>query len=485
MRVQPQKILIADSDATLRFVLSQTLSRLDYQVRATGNGATLLKWVMDGEGDVIIADALLPDVNLFDVLPRLFRQRPQLSVIVTSNATTLATTVSAIQAGAYEHLAKPFDMDELVAKVRSALARPTPVDAGRVRARALRDERLPLAGCSPSIQNVYRAVARLVDTNLTVMITGETGTGKLAVARALHELGRRRNGKFVTVKLGARPAEGLEAELFGDGEGRLGKLAGADGGTLFLDEVGEATPETQIRLLRLFDAGELPTDAASARAPDVRIVVATNRDLQALVCEGQFREDLYHRLNVAPLRLPALRERTEDIPHIVRAFLLRANGEGLPLKIIQPEALERLKAHLWPGNVRELENLVRRICALYAEETITVRMVANELGEREPPPLEEEEVTQTVSAIIANHLAPFFTERSDGELPDGFYKRVLDDAERPLIELTLAAAGGNQVRAAKMLGLNRGTLRRRIDDLGVDVAKAGASRTSLTPAHQL
>ena len=233
----------------------------------------------------------------------------------------------------------------------------------------MRDERLPLIGRSAPMQEVYRTIARLVGADLTVLILGESGSGKELVARALHDLGRRRDGKFVVINLAAVPRERVETELFGKGDGDFGKLVEADGGTLFLDEIGDMPLDAQTRLLRVFDGAEPAINPRTGRQPNVRVIAATNRDLRGLIREGLFREDLYFRLNVAPVRLPPLRERTEDIPDLARAFLLRANREGLPAKTIDAGALERLKAHAWPGNVRELENLIRRICALYAEET--------------------------------------------------------------------------------------------------------------------
>src|SRR6185295_14040161 len=255
---------------------------------------------------------------------------------------------------------------------------------------AMKDERLPLIGRSAPMQDVYRTIARLVGADLTVLILGESGTGKELVARALHDLGRRRDGRFVVINLAAVPRERVETELFGKGDGDVGKLVEADGGTLFLDEIGDMPLDAQTRLLRVFDGAEPALNPKTGRKPNVRVIAATNRDLRGLIQQGLFREDLYFRLNVAPVRLPPLRDRTEDIPDLARAFLLRANREGLPSKTIDQSALERLKTHPWPGNVRELENLIRRICALYAEELISARIVERELSEQAPAPVGED-----------------------------------------------------------------------------------------------
>jgi two-component system nitrogen regulation response regulator GlnG len=464
------KILIADDDASIRLVLSQAFTRLGYQVRATGNATTLLKWVSDGEGDLVITDVVMPDENVFDVLPRIRKERPKLPVIVMSAQNTLLTAVNAADAGAFDYVSKPFDLDDMTAAAKRALSRPADAEASRAQARALRDERLPLIGRSAPMQEVYRTVARLVGADLTVLILGESGTGKELVARALHELGRRRDGKFVVINLAATPRERVEEELFGKGEGDPGKLIEADGGTLFLDEIGDMPLDAQTRLLRVIDGGDMAVNPKTGRRPNVRIIAATNRDLRGLIREGLFREDLFFRLNVAPVRLPPLRERTEDIPELARSFLLRANREGLPAKTIDANALERLKGHSWPGNVRELENLIRRVCALYAEDLITARIVERELHDHSPPP-PGQEGPLTLAMLVERHLQSHFAEFADGVPPPGLYDRVLEEVEAPLIRLTLGATRGNQVRAADILGLNRNTLRKKINDLGIDRAK--------------
>jgi two-component system nitrogen regulation response regulator GlnG len=470
MNAAAKKILIADDDSSIRLVLSQAFTRLGYQVRATGNAATLLKWVTDGEGDLVVTDVVMPDENVFNVLPRIKKQRPKLPIIVMSAQNNLITAVNAADAGAFEYVPKPFDLDDMTSAARRALSRPADVEAARAQAKALRDDRLPLIGRSPPMQEVYRTIARLVGADLTVLITGESGSGKELVARALHDMGRRRDGKFVVINLAAVPRERVEAELFGRGDGDCGKLVEADGGTLFLDEIGDMPLDAQTRLLRVIDGSEPALNPKTGRRPNVRIIAATNRDLRSLIHQGLFREDLFFRLNVAPVRLPPLRDRTEDIPDLARAFLLRANREGLPAKTIDSGALDRLKAHAWPGNVRELENLVRRICALYAEDLISARIVERELADHRPAE-EGQERPATLSELVERNLASYFADQPEGLPPAGLYDRVLEDVERPLIALTLSATRGNQVRAAEVLGLNRNTLRKKIQDLGLEVSR--------------
>lgn len=470
MSAAGKKILIADDDASIRLVLSQSFTRLGYQVRATGNASTLLKWVSEGEGDLVITDVMMPDENVFDVLPRIRKERPKLPVIIMSAQNTLLTAVNAAEIGAFDYVPKPFDLDDMTALARRALARPADPEASRAQARAMRDERLPLIGRSAPMQEVYRTIARLVGADLTVLILGESGTGKELVARALHDMGRRKDGKFAVINLAATPRERVETELFGRADGESGKLVEADGGTLFLDEIGDMPLDAQTRLLRVIDGSEPALNPKTGRRPNARLIAATNRDLRALIAQGLFREDLYFRLNVAPIRLPPLRDRTEDIPDLARSFLLRANREGLPSKTIDQAALERLKLHGWPGNVRELENLIRRVCALYAEELITARIVEKELADQQPSQ-PGQEGPLTLAQLVERHLGGYFAEQPDGVPPVGLYDRVLEEVERPLIQLTLAATRGNQVRAAEILGLNRNTLRKKIQDLGVDLTR--------------
>jgi two-component system nitrogen regulation response regulator GlnG len=468
-----QKILIADDDASIRLVLSQAFTRLSYQVRATGNAATLLKWVSDGEGDLVITDVVMPDENIFDVLPNIRRRRPDLPVIVMSAQNTLVTAVNAAELGVFEYLPKPFDLDDMTTAASRALARPASGEAVRAQARAVRDERLPLIGRSAPMQEVYRTIARLVGADLTVLIQGESGSGKELAARALHEMGRRRDGRFVVMNLAAAPRDRVDSELFGKGDGDAGKIAEADGGTLFLDEIGDMPLDAQTRLLRIFDGADTAINPRTGRRPNVRVIAATNRDLRGLIAQRLFREDLYFRLNVAPLRLPPLRERIEDVPDLARHFLLHAHREGLPAKTIDRAAIERLQAHPWPGNVRELENLIRRVCALYPEDMITARIVDLELTERSAPGARTAGAA-SLSDVVGDHLAGYFASQPDGTPPDGLFERVMAEVERPLIRLTLAATRGNQLKAAKVLGLNRNTLRKRIHDLQIEPAKRPA-----------
>ena len=472
-------ILIADDDSAIRTVLNQALGRAGYDVRTTGTAAGLWRWVAAGDGNLVITDVILPDENGFDLIPRIKKLRPDLPIVVMSAQNTILTAITAAERGAFDYLPKPFDLKDLTAVVQRALASPQ-----AKRPESPEDESaqgLPLIGRSAAMQEIYRVIARLTQTDLTVMIMGESGTGKELVALALHDYGKRRHGTFVAVNMAAIPKELVESELFGHERGAFtgatnrgtGRFEQAEGGTLFLDEIGDMPLEAQTRLLRVLQQGEYTT--VGGRTPiktNVRIIAATNRDLRQLIQQGLFREDLYYRLNVVPLRLPPLRERVEDIPDLVRHFLRKAEDEGLPAKHLDAEALDILRHHRWPGNVRELENLIRRLAVLHSGETIPGSAIAAELKEpAKTSSLDDGEEAVSLSAAVERHLTKYFAEHGERLPPPGLYDRVLQDIERPLLSICLAATRGNQIRAAHLLGLNRNTLRKKIRDLGLEVIR--------------
>jgi two-component system nitrogen regulation response regulator GlnG len=474
-------VIVADDDRTIRTVLSQALTRAGCRVRSTGTVSTLWRWIEEGEGDVVVSDVMMPDGDALDLLPAIRRRRPDLPVIVMSAQNTVMTAIRANEMGAYEYLPKPFDLREVLAQVSKALSKrgraaPKPDEPPR-------EESLPLIGRSPAMQEVYRIMARLMTTDLGVMITGESGTGKELVARALHNFGQRKEGAFVAVNMAAIPPEQVEGELFGyagasgdagpEGRPGNGKFEMANGGTLFLDEIGDMPLTAQTRLLRVLQDGEFTRVGghATVRA-DVRIIAATHQDLRALVHEGKFREDLFYRINIVPIRLPPLRERLDDVPDLARAFLRNAEKDGLARKSINAEALEVLKKQDWPGNVRELENFMRRLAVLTPDETITAAVIAQEIKARpssvvNQPPAQNQRLSQSVEA----HLRRYFDLHGDALPPPGLYDRILREIELPLIALSLAATRGNQVKTADLLGINRNTLRKKIQDLDIQVTR--------------
>lgn len=477
-------ILIADDDTAIRTVLNQALGRVGYDVRATGNASTLWRWASSGEGDLVITDVMMPDENGLDLLPRIKKVRPDLPIIVMSAQNTFMTAIKAAERGAYEYLPKPFDLGELTQVVDRALSKPNRSREEKTSDVLEDDGKLPLIGRSPAMQDIYRVLARLMGTDLTVMISGESGTGKELVAKALHEYGKRKQGPFVAVNMAAIPRELIESELFGHEKGAFtgansksaGRFEQAEGGTLFLDEIGDMPLEAQTRLLRVLQEGEYTT--VGGRRPiktDVRIVAATNRDLRQLIRQGLFREDLFYRLNVVPLRLPPLRERSEDIPDLVRHFLSQAEAEGLPAKRIEADAVELMRQHAWPGNVRELENLVRRLTAIYTEEIVTATIIRQELMEASQPSVgggdQPPSDADSLSAAMEHHLTRYFAAHGDELPPNGMYDRIVREVERPLISMALGATRGNQLKAAALLGLNRNTLRKKIRDLDIQVVR--------------
>ena len=472
-------ILVADDDAAIRTVINQALTRAGYEVRAAANASTLWKWVEQGDGDLVITDVVMPDENGLDLVPRIRKLRPNMRIVVMSAQSTLMTAVQATERGAFEYLPKPFDINELTDIVRRGLETPTggPASPGP----DAMEETLPLIGRSPAMQEIYRTLARLMPTDLTVMITGEAGTGKELVARALHDYGKRKKADFIAVNMAAIPRELIESELFGHEKGAFtgatsrssGRFEQAARGTLFLDEIGDMPIEAQTRLLRVLQEGEYTTVGGREMIKaDVRIIAATHHDLKQLIRQGLFREDLYFRLNVVPLRLPPLRERAEDVPELVRRFLTQAAAAGLPWKIVDNDALDLLKRYRWPGNVRELENMVQRFAALYSQEVIGLDVVRQELADKENAVSTEAE-GESLENTVERQLANYFAEQRDGVPPSGLYDRVLRDVEKPLITLTLRAMRGNQVKAAEVLGLNRNTLRKKIRELEIPVIRGG------------
>ena len=474
-------ILVADDDRAIRTVVGHALTRAGYDVRLTGNATTLWKWVNDGIGDLVITDVVMPDGNGLDLIPLIRKKRPEMRVIVMSAQNTLLTAVKATERGAFEYLPKPFDLTELVDTVKRALSQNDATVNSHHDIMGDQDN-MPLIGRTPAMQEVYRVIARLTATNLSALITGESGTGKELIAKALHQFSKRRNGPFIAINMAAIPRELIESELFGHEKGAFtgaasryaGRFEQAHGGTLFLDEIGDMPLEAQTRLLRVLQEGEYTTvGGRTSIHTDVRIVAATHRDLKQLVAQGVFREDLYYRLNVVPIRVPPLRERRDDIADLVRHFLNQAGESGLPMKSISSAGMDCLKVARWSGNVRELENLVRRLVVLYSEDTIEVDVIEAELSDQShlPGALTEVSEDESLSEAIERHLKRFFDAHYDNLPASGLYAQILREMEKPLLNLSLEATNGNQVRAADMLGLNRNTLRKKIRDLDIPVIR--------------
>jgi two-component system nitrogen regulation response regulator GlnG len=465
-------ILLADDDAGIRLIASQTLIAEGYAVRSTTNPTALMRWIKNGDGDLLITDVYMGDDCIFDIMPEIRAERPELPIIVISGQSTLMTAMSATEHGAFDYLPKPFDIDELANLAKKALAsRGSEKKAERSISRS--DSRLgdAVIGRSAAMQAVFRTMSRVMNTSLTVLIEGESGSGKETIAKAIHDLGSRSEKPFVPVNMAAVERDRIEAELFGvvnpDGSVTPGRVANSNGGTLFLDEVGDMPLDAQTQLLRFLQNGEFsPVGATANEVSTTRVIAATSHDLRSLVEKGAFRNDLFYRLNVVTITIPPLRARKDDIPELTKRFLKRAETEGLGKKSIDAKALKRLSHHDWPGNVRELQNVVMRMIALSSEPVISEDLVQQCLiSERRVSQDEGESLEQKLKDLLRDHIEPSLRNVTDQE--GTIYHDVISMVERPLIELALTVTGGNKVRAAQLLGMNRNTLRSKINSLEI------------------
>jgi len=475
-------ILIAEDDASIRTVLSTELGN-KYDLKLTDNCAQLWKWVSDGLGDLIILDVMMPDENGLDLIPKIKEIRPDVKIIIISAQNTILTAMQAIEKGAYEYLAKPFDLIELNKAIDTAFSdNDKSLDTYSKEESKSENNDIPIIGSAPLMQKVFKSVAKLVNTELTVMIFGESGTGKELVAKILHEHGKRKNGPFVAINMAAIPKELIESELFGHEKGsftgafnkKSGKFEEAEGGTLFLDEIGDMPYEAQTRLLRVIQEGEFNRVGGHEKIKtNLRIITATHRNLDELVQNGNFREDLFYRLNVFPINMPPLRLRLSDLNKLVHYFLNKSYKEGLNKKNISEEAINELKKYRWPGNIRELENFIKRLVVLTTSNKITHSDVIKNLSKTNTLIAESnsnnglEKISLGMS--VEQHLKKFFNLHK-GKLPSsGLYSRIINEVERPLISICLSATKGNQIKASKLLGLNRNTLRKKIKELKIKI----------------
>ena len=475
-------ILIAEDDVSIRTVLSTELEN-KYDLKLTDNCAQLWNWVSDGLGDLIILDVVMPDENGLDLVPKIKEIRPDVKIIIISAQNTILTAMRAVEKGAYEYLAKPFDLTELNKVIDTAFSdNNKSLDTYKKEEIKSENNDIPIIGSSPLMQKVFKSVAKLANTDLTVMIFGESGTGKELVAKILHEHGKRKNGPFVAINMAAIPKELIESELFGHEKGsftgafskKSGKFEEADGGTLFLDEIGDMPYEAQTRLLRVIQEGEFNRVGGNEKIKtNLRIITATHRNLDELVQNGGFREDLFYRLNVFPINLPPLRLILSDLNKLVHYFLNKSYKEGLSKKNISEEAINELKKYKWPGNIRELENFIRRLVVLTTSNKITHSDIVKNLSKTNTMITESnsnnglEKISLSMS--VEQHLKNFFKLHKDKLPSSGLYLRIINEVERPLISICLNATKGNQIKASKLLGLNRNTLRKKIKELKIKV----------------
>jgi len=446
-------ILVADDDRTIRTVLTQALTRAGCKVHATSSLVTLMRWVEEGKGDLVISDVMMPDGNGLDQLPLIAEQRPGLPVIVISAQNTIMTAIQATEADAYDYLPKPFDLPDLMKRAARALEVKRRAPAPRTAASRDTGEDLPLVGRTPGMQAIYRLVARVMNADLPVLITGESGTGKSLIARAIHDLSDRRTLPFVV-------ASGSDLAQM---EGPAALISRVRNGTLLFDEVGDLKEDAQARIVRMLDSF---TDNAP------RIMATSQSDLALKLDQGMFRSDLYYRLGGVSLAVPSLRERVEDIPLLAGHFFARAERDGLPLRKFTPQGLELVRAYSWPGNVRQLENTIRRLSITGGEEEIGRAEVEVVLGNQPAiEPLTGGGNSEKLSASIEKHLRRYFDLHGGQLPPPGLYQRILREVELPLLEIALDATGGNQAKCADLLGINRNTLRKKITDLDIRVTR--------------
>ena len=460
-------ILLVEDDESIAIVITAALEAEGFGVMRCDTIAERDRLLAAHRFAALVTDVMLTDGDGIETIGRVRAAAPDMPVIILSAQNTLDTAVRASDTGAFEYFPKPFDIDELARTVRQAVGtggaqngeEPEPIGA-----------ELPLVGRSAPMQAVYRMITRVLRNDLTVLVLGESGTGKELVAEAIHQLGQRRDGPFVAVNTAAIPAELIESELFGHEKGaftgavtrHIGKFEQASGGTLFLDEIGDMPMQAQTRLLRALQSGTVRrVGGREDVGVDVRIIAATNRDLEPMIAAGQFREDLFYRLNVVPIALPPLRERRDDIPALARHFLQQAAGEGLPRRTLKDGAAELLAAQPWRGNVRELRNFIYRLALLVREDTVDAEALAPLLAAVRSEPGQGGQPAD-LDGAVRNWLA----EHSPA--PGSVYDSALAAFERPLFAEVLRATGGNQLRAARLLGINRNTLRKRLTELTID-----------------
>ncbi|XDZ66956.1 nitrogen regulation protein NR(I) [Alphaproteobacteria bacterium LSUCC0684] len=484
------RILLADDDHAIRLVATTALEKAGYSVHAVSTLSGVMEALSHETYPVLVSDVVYPDGDALDVLPEIKASHPGLRIIMMSARSTLLTALKAQEGEVFAYLPKPFPLDDLVNAVADAyrsIPSAMPEDGGAdtegAPAGNAQFDQGPLIGRSPAMQGIFRSMARLINTDLSVMITGESGTGKEVVARALHDLGHRKSGPFVAINMAAIPRDLIESELFGHERGAFtgadrrheGRFAQARGGTLFLDEIGDMPPEAQTRLLRVLQDGAYTrVGGRELLRSDVRIIAATHKDLPEQIRSGQFREDLYYRLNVVPLNLPPLRDRPEDIADLANHFLARGARDGLAEKEFSRDALDLLNTLTWPGNVRELENLVLRLLVLVDDPVIKpadIRALMIQPQRNDEDDAEMVAGSSLASASLAEsarfHIDRYFRAHEDDLPPAGLYTRIMAEVEKPLIEETLRATSGNQLKAADLLGLNRNTLRKKIRELGI------------------
>ncbi|MBN1957708.1 MAG: sigma-54-dependent Fis family transcriptional regulator [Desulfuromonadales bacterium] len=473
-----QRILVADDEESIRWVLSKALKKQGFHVDLAEDGAQAKHLAGKNHYDLAVLDIKMPGIHGLDLLKDFRTNFPDTLVVIMTAEATMEHAVSAMKHGAYDYLTKPFDLtalDAIILKAQKAAEITEQIDQLKEELQDQYSFGRSIIGNSQPMQEVYKTLGRVAGSDVTVLVTGESGTGKELVARAIHINSPRLGKPFIALNCAAIPHELLESELFGHERGaftgaserKIGKFEQADQGTLFLDEIGDMPLELQAKLLRVLQEKEITrTGGSQSLKVDVRIVAATNQDIAERVKEKHFREDLYYRLNVIPINLPALRQRREDIPMLVDFFLQRARQDlGIEHMECTTDALDHLMAHDWPGNVRELENVIKRAALLSPNNILTP---ADFPGLSDGGKVRSQD--ESLEALVARKLQNSLAQMNLLEM-NNLYEMVLHQVERPLINIVLNKARGNQVRTAEILGINRNTLRKKIKTLDIEIKR--------------
>ncbi len=475
--MSPQ-VWVVDDDRSIRWVLERALGQAGFVVRTFEDGRSVLNYLDKDQPEVLITDMRMPGMDGLTLLNRLHANYPQLPVIVMTAHSDLDSAVSSYQSGAFEYLPKPFDLDEAVALVRRAVAHALEQDSSATEVKKIEDTP-EIIGESPAMQEVFRAIGRLANSHITVLIHGESGTGKERVAQALHRHSPRANRPFIALNMAAIPRDLMESELFGHEKGaftgatsqRLGRFEQANGGTLFLDEIGDMPLETQTRLLRVLADGEFyRVGGVTSTRVDVRIIAATHQNLEKLVSDNRFREDLYHRLNVIRVHIPRLSQRRTDIPKLAAYFLHRAAHElNVEPKVLKQETSELMQTLPWPGNVRQLENTCRWLTVMASGREVMVSDL--------PPELlaVSEQVPEGGVALDWEQRLAAWAKQALEQGANNLLTIALPAFERVMILAALAQTGGRRRDAADRLGWGRNTLTRKIKELGLLVDDESAA----------
>ena len=475
-----ERILVADDEESIRWVLSKALKKQGFIVDLAEDGLQASTLARQNHYDLAVLDIKMPGIHGLELLKQFRTDYPDTLIVIMTAEATMEHAVTAMKDGAYDYLTKPFDLtalDAIIFKAEKAAELTGKIDQLKEELQDQYSLGRSIIGDSQPMQEIYKVLGRVAGSDVTVLVTGESGTGKELVARAIHINSQRLGKPFIAINCAAIPRELLETELFGHERGaftgaterKTGKFEQADGGTLFLDEIGDMPPELQAKLLRVLQEKEITrTGGSQVLKVDVRIVAATNQDITARVKENQFREDLYYRLNVLPIKLPALRERLDDIPLLVDFFLQKAKQDlGINSMECSPETFDLFRSYDWPGNVRELENVIKRAALLSPNHVLT------------PPDfpglLEDEKVQsqdESLEALVTRKLENALVKMNLQEM-NNLYEMVLHQIERPLINIVLKKTRGNQIKTAEVLGINRNTLRKKIKILDIEVKRGG------------